>query len=673
MSSVESALRRILRDASRGESVLRTKILRTDNGTEFCNGLVDALLAEADIAHEKTCVGTSQQNPVAERALGVIFAMARTMLVDACLPASFWGEAILTAVHVRNRMPCTSNSSSASPYEVRFGRRPDLSYFRPFGVTAYVRLQEHVAKVSPRATKGVFLGYGQSVSHQKGWRILLPSSGKVVTTASAQFEPSVSASISAREPSLVRNDSVVLGSDDASSFSGSPASASLPQSLRIGPGSSSPPSVRAESSVPVAPAPSSTPREAALPRAVTDSPTTPVVETLPPLVPVGDDTVDDSGVPVITVPSNVDAAGNLAPPPLAPRSRPRGRPPANSRWDTRHGRYIPVASASHPTPQMIWAMVSARVQGERAPSTLREALAGPDAHRWRHAVQAELASLRECKTWREVDRSSLPRGAVPIRTKWVFKLKRDSSGSVVRYKARLVACGYAQKFGRDYRETYSPVASASSIRLVFALAATRALLLSQHDIETAFLYGVMPANQRVYLRVPEGVDISLDKVLECLKAIYGLKQAPRLFNIHLKRAIAALGYRQALSDPCVFFLVDGDDFSVLAVVVDDILQAASSQSLIDSFSSAMDKTYKMKHLGRPRLMVGIRVTVTPVHLQLDQAHYVREVAGKFNQLDSHRVVSPASISGCFGAAEAGDSPTLDLETYPYMSLLGSLL
>ena len=67
MQSVEAALRRILRDASRGESVLRTKLLRTDNGTEFCNTLVDALLAESDIAHEKTCVGTSQQNPEPHR------------------------------------------------------------------------------------------------------------------------------------------------------------------------------------------------------------------------------------------------------------------------------------------------------------------------------------------------------------------------------------------------------------------------------------------------------------------------------------------------------------------------------------------------------------------------------------------------------------------------------
>ena len=267
----------------------------------------------------------------------------------------------------------------------------------------------------------------------------------------------------------------------------------------------------------------------------------------------------------------------------------------------------------------------------------------------------------------------MPPGAVPIRSKWVFKLKRDTEGNVVRFKARLVACGYAQKYGRDYRETYSPVASAASIRFVFALAATQNMILSQHDIETAFLYGVLPEDQRVYLRVPEGVDLPSDRVLECLKAIYGLKQAPRLFNEHLRAVIAALGYQQSLSDPCVFFLVNGDQRSVLAIVVDDILHAASSRSMIDRFSAHMDKTYRIKHMGTPRLMIGLRITKTASHIALDQAHYIREVAAKFKQVDSVRVHSPACVTGCLGSADGGDSTPLDLDAFPYMSLLGSLL
>ena len=117
----------------------------------------------------------------------------------------------------------------------------------------------------------------------------------------------------------------------------------------------------------------------------------------------------------------------------------------------------------------------------------------------------------------------MPPGAVPIKTKWVFKIKRDTLGNIVRYKARLTACGYEQKFGRDYTETFSPVASARSIRFLFALAADLRLQLCQHDVETAFLYGVLPEAERVYLYIPQGLSIHNDNVLMCLKGIYGLK------------------------------------------------------------------------------------------------------------------------------------------------------
>ena len=106
MGVIAAAMRAILRKVSGDESVLRNKIVRTDNGKEFCNRDVDALLGESDILRELTCVGTSHQNGVAERAIGIVFSMARTIIVDACLPPVFWDEAAITAVYICNRLPC---------------------------------------------------------------------------------------------------------------------------------------------------------------------------------------------------------------------------------------------------------------------------------------------------------------------------------------------------------------------------------------------------------------------------------------------------------------------------------------------------------------------------------------------------------------------------------------
>ena len=88
-------------------------------------------------------------------------------------------------------------------------------------------------------------------------------------------------------------------------------------------------------------------------------------------------------------------------------------------------------------------MVSARVCEANPPTSYRQAISGEDAHHWRLAIAAELESLKQCNTWTPLPRAGIPRGAVPIRSKWVFKIKRDTSGKIVRYKAHLVACGYA--------------------------------------------------------------------------------------------------------------------------------------------------------------------------------------------------------------------------------------
>ena len=109
MVTTAAALESVLRDAASGEAVLPTKVIRTDNGTEWLGAAVTRLLAASGIKRERTCAHTSHQNGVAERTIGVVFAMARTLLIDACLPPTYWGEAVLAAAFVRNRLPCSSN------------------------------------------------------------------------------------------------------------------------------------------------------------------------------------------------------------------------------------------------------------------------------------------------------------------------------------------------------------------------------------------------------------------------------------------------------------------------------------------------------------------------------------------------------------------------------------
>ncbi|GJY46507.1 retrovirus-related pol polyprotein from transposon TNT 1-94 [Tanacetum coccineum] len=100
------------------------------------------------------------------------------------------------------------------------------------------------------------------------------------------------------------------------------------------------------------------------------------------------------------------------------------------------------------------------------PKTVGEALAH---YGWRAAVIEEMNALDHNGTWALVD---LPAHKNPIDCKWVFSVKMNPNGSIAQLKARLVAKGYAQTYGIDYSEMFSPVVKISSIRLFISLAST---------------------------------------------------------------------------------------------------------------------------------------------------------------------------------------------------------
>ena len=123
-------------------------------------------------------------------------------------------------------------------------------------------------------------------------------------------------------------------------------------------------------------------------------------------------------------------------------------------------------------------------QVDNEPSTYAEALNGPLRDKWLEAIESELKSLEENKTWTPVE---LPEGKHTIKTKWIFKIKRDSKNNPERFKARLVAKGYDQEQGIDFNETFAPVIKQQSLRLLLSIAVNENFHIHHIDISTAFL------------------------------------------------------------------------------------------------------------------------------------------------------------------------------------------
>jgi nucleotide-binding universal stress UspA family protein len=177
-------------------------------------------------------------------------------------------------------------------------------------------------------------------------------------------------------------------------------------------------------------------------------------------------------------------------------------------------------------------------------------------------MQEEIDSVKRNQTWELAD---LPQGHRAITLKWVYKLKRNEAGEIVKHKSRLVARGFVQQEWIDFDEVFSPVARVESVRLLLTLAAQEGWQVHHMDVKSAFLNGDL--KEEVYVRQPTGF-IVVDqegKVLRLRKALYGLRQAPRAWNSKLDDTLKKMNFVQSEHEHAMYWRSHGDDILLVGV------------------------------------------------------------------------------------------------------------
>ena len=187
------------------ENLLKRKIgtLRDDKGGEYISTEWDNYMKLHGIRREHTVRATPQQNGAAERMNRTLAEGVTSMLVEAKLPASFWGEALFTFLYVRNRSPTSSLPSNVTPYELWHKKKPSISHLRVFGCRAYVHIQKDQRKsLQSHSVKCIFLGYPDEY---KGWKCYDPVTKRVLVSRDVIFNE-------AELPGLGIKDSTITGS-----------------------------------------------------------------------------------------------------------------------------------------------------------------------------------------------------------------------------------------------------------------------------------------------------------------------------------------------------------------------------------------------------------------------------------------------------------------------------
>ena len=149
--------------------------------------------------------------------------------------------------------------------------------------------------------------------------------------------------------------------------------------------------------------------------------------------------------------------------------------------------------------RLIEIMLAAESDDGGAPATYEEALAGNESEGWKKAFAAEVKSLNDNKVYTVVDR---PVGKKVVKAKWVLRRKLLPGGKVDKVKAIIVAKGFTQREGVDYKETFSPTVRFEYVRLLVATAAADNMYMHQMDVTTAFLYASL--DEEVYMELMEG-------------------------------------------------------------------------------------------------------------------------------------------------------------------------
>lgn len=691
------------------------KRLYADGGSEFIVKILKAYCEKHGKLLRFTPARTQQLNGAAERRVRTVKEHESTLIIHAGAPMRLWGYAGAHATFVWNRTHI-SKETRMTPYEAMRGKKPSAKHLSVWGCDAFVHVpkEQRDHALAPKAQPCIYLGHNDA---QNASNVLLLSSQKVICSRDVTFRSDSFSFMHAldrgadelRDAVAVADAYSLSENDDgrAAAVDRAPAEEYVVESIigermKLG---------RIEYKVRWAgydasedswePA-ANVSDLAALDAWLTDQRQRTAPNEAPSQSPLS--SADrPAEVAVAAHAASPVPVAHTAPLRLGPGSRQSPRMHASSA-SLRAGAVAPslqqVAEVSadeegdapqvhmvmgalrclqlpEERPETMAAMsavaVSVAALEEQTPRTYREAMAGPDAAKWKAALDKEMRSCIEQEVWSLVPRDQLPKGANVLPCKEVFKIKVNEHGSVTEHKARFTPKGFRQKYGIDFFETYARTGQYKTLRVALSLVAKWDHELAQFDVPTAFLNAEV--EEDIYMQLPEGYE-QPGMVCKLQKSLYGLKQAPRNWDILVHTFITKdMAFKATVSDPSLYCKRSRSGRLMLIYRFVDDMQGSYHADDAAEFAQTvklLQDRFRIKQLQTATWMLGMRITRDrkACTITLSQELYITKALEKFDLHECRIVNSPEAV----GAA-TDSNPELDVPTnvQRYMEITGTLM
>ncbi|GJS09992.1 putative ribonuclease H-like domain-containing protein [Tanacetum coccineum] len=627
------------------------RFIRTDNGTEFVNQVMSEYYEGVGIFHQKSVPRTPQQNGVVERRNRTLVEAARTMMIFSKAPMFLWAEAVATACYTQNRSLIHTRHNK-TPYELVHDKKPDLTFFRVFGALCYpANDSENLGKFQAKADIGIFVGYAPS---RKGYRIYNKRTRRLMETIHVTFDEmhqsmapvhmssgpapfimtpgQLKSGLAPTDKELEMLFQPMFDEHLEQSRVNEPVPSATEFNAQVVPPGTSLSTTIAQDA-PSTSASSST-SDIHLPVQHQEIAEEPIQEDTP----IIHDVLPPSHNLVTGDPGSAQSSsGNVN---AAEPNQVNYPPDHLRRWTKDHPLDNIVGNPSRPVStrkqlasDALWCCFHTELSRVE-PKNFKMAVI-EDC--WFQAMQDEIHEFDRLEVWELVPR---PIYVMVIALKWIYKVKLDEYGDVLKNKARLVAKGYRQEEGIDFEESFAPVARIEAIRIFIANAATKNMIIYQMDVKTAFLNGDL--QEEVFVSQPEGFEDQENPthVYRLKKALYGLKQAPRAWYDTLSKFLMANNFFKGAVDPTLFTRKSGKHILLVQIYVDDIIFASTDHNACNVFSKEMSSKFQMSMMGQMSFFLGLQVSQSPGGIFINQAKYALETLKKYGMDLSDPVDTP---------------------------------